>query len=133
MSVSAEGKEASSAGAESVAADQRISIAAHPQAKRLVRRAREAAGACGFLLAGWVALPTHTLAGTLVSALVAGIACQLVVWAAAVLLSRPLIIAQLRERELALVRAYRERQGASAAAERPGAENPARARLGRSR
>src|SRR5579872_5472344 len=103
------------------AGDGRISIAGHPQARRLVRQARGFAGLAGFLIAGWMSLPTHTLAGTLLSAVIAGLACQIVVWAAAVLLSRPLILAQLREHELALVRAARTRAGGSESTAQAGA------------
>jgi hypothetical protein len=100
-----------------------ISIAGHPRAKRMVRRAREIAGLTGFVVAGWMSLSTHSLADALLRATVAGVACQVVVWAAAVLLSRHLITAELRNREQALMQAARRRSEALAgAAQLPGAE-----------
>jgi len=93
-----------------------ISIAGHPRAARLVRRSREAAGLAGFLVAGWMSLGANSIAGTLLRAIVAGLACQVIVWAAAVLLSKHLITAELRSREYALMgaaRAQRERAGAN--------------------
>jgi hypothetical protein len=82
-----------------------IKISEHPKASRFVRQAREAAGLGGFLIGGWMSLSTHTLAATLLRAIVAGFACQIVVWAVAVLLCRHLIIAELRSREHALMQA----------------------------
>ena len=49
------------------------------------------------------------LAETLLRALVAGIVCQVVVWAAAVALFRHLILAELKSREHALVQAAKAR------------------------
>jgi len=92
-----------------------ISIANHPRAARMVRRSREAAGLAGFLVAGWMSLSANSIAGTLLRAIVAGLACQVIVWAAAVLLSRHLITAELRDREHALMRAARARQEAAMA------------------
>jgi hypothetical protein len=81
------------------------SIAEHPRAARQIRQARQAAGLIGFLLAGWLSMSTNTLAGTLLRALIAGFACQLIVWAAAIALFRHLILAELRSREQALMQA----------------------------
>jgi hypothetical protein len=85
-----------------------VSIAGHPRARRLVREAREIAGLVGFLLAGWISLSTHTLPDALLRAIITGFACQLVVWAAATLLCRHLITAELRNREQALMRTVTE-------------------------
>lgn len=90
-----------------------IKISEHPKASRFIRQAREAAGLGGFLIGGWMSLSTHTLAATLLRAIVAGFACQIVVWAAAVLLCRHLIIAELRSREHALMQAAAARMEAS--------------------
>ncbi|HEV2998962.1 MAG TPA: hypothetical protein VGX16_07625 [Solirubrobacteraceae bacterium] len=72
-----------------------LSVAAHPRAARRVAQARELGGLFGFLLGGYRALPTHTLVGATLLALALGAACYVVVWAAAVLLSRHLILAEL--------------------------------------
>jgi hypothetical protein len=99
---------------------QQPSIAEHPRAARHVREARQAAGLIGFLLAGWLSMSTNTLAGTLLRALVAGFVCQVIVWAAAIVLLRHLILAELRSREQALMQAAaarlqaRERAGGAA-------------------
>jgi hypothetical protein len=99
-----------------------------------VREAREIAGLAGFLLAGWVSLSTHTLPDALLRAIITGFACQLVVWAAATLLCRHLITAELRSREQALMGAHTQAQesgvalqqppGASAATRAAGAARP---------
>lgn len=81
------------------------SIAQHPRAARQVRQVRQAAGLIGFLLAGWMSMSTDTLAGTLLRALLAGVVCQVVVWGAAVVLFRHLILAEIRSREQALMQA----------------------------
>lgn len=85
--------------------DGKPSVAAHPKAARRVRQAREAAGLAGFLLGGWLSLRTHTPASALLRALIAGAACYVVVWGAAVLLCRHLIVAEIRSREHALLEA----------------------------
>lgn len=90
------------AGGESA---HRIAVSEHPRASRFVRMAREIAGVGGFLVAGWMSLATHGLAGALTRAIVAGIVCQLVVWAATVLLCRHLIVAEIKSREDALMQA----------------------------
>lgn len=90
-------------------ATHKPSIAEHPRAARHVRQARQAAGLIGFLVAGWTSMATSTLAETLLRALIAGIVCQVVVWAAAVALFRHLILAELKSREHALVAAAKAR------------------------
>lgn len=85
------------------------SIAEHPRAAHHVRQARQAAGLIGFLVAGWTSMATSTLAETLLRALIAGVVCQVVVWAAAVALFRHLILAELKSREHALVVAAKAR------------------------
>lgn len=93
------------AAAGASAEQPRIAVAEHPRASRFVRKARELAGLSGFLIGGWMSLPTHSLSGALLRALLAGVACQLVVWAAAVLLCRHLIVAEIKSREDALMQA----------------------------
>ncbi len=48
------------------------SVAAHPRAARAVARAKSWGGLAGFVLGGYLSLPTNTLAGAGVRALVAG-------------------------------------------------------------
>jgi hypothetical protein len=86
-------------------ASHRIAVSEHPRASRFVRKARELAGLGGFLIGGWMSLSTHPLTGALTRALIAGIVCQLVVWAAALLLCRHLIVAEIKSREDALMQA----------------------------
>lgn len=90
-----------------------ITLAGHPRAARVVRRSREAAGLFGFLVGGWMSISTHTIADTLLRAVIAGVACQVIVWAAAVVLCRYLISAELRSREYALMQAAIARRQAS--------------------
>lgn len=103
-----------------------IKISEHAKASRFIRQAREAAGLGGFLIGGWMSLSTHTLPDTLLRAIVAGIACQLIVWAAAMLLCRHLILAELRSREHALMQAAEAKLEASRAALPPVANGAAR-------
>lgn len=85
------------------------SIAEHPRAARQIRQARQAAGLIGFAVAGWSSMGTDTLAQTLLHALIAGVVCQMIVWAVAVALFRHLILAELKSREHALVVAAKAR------------------------
>jgi hypothetical protein len=78
------------------------SVAAHPRAARGVARARGWAGLGGFLIAGYLSLPTGTLAGAGLRALIAGTVCYLVAWAGAVFLWRRLVMLELRAKEHAL-------------------------------
>lgn len=77
------------------------SVAAHPRAALHVARAKGWAGLLGFLLGGYLSLPTSTLAGAALRALLAGVACYLVAWAGAVFVWRQLVmleVARARER-----------------------------------
>jgi hypothetical protein len=79
-----------------------LSVAGHPRAARAVARARSWGGLGGFLLTGYLSLSTGTLAGACLRALVAGIVCYVVVWAAAVFLWRRLVVLEMKAREQAL-------------------------------
>lgn len=59
-----------------------------------------------------MSLGTHTLLATILRALAAGVACQLIVWAAAVLIWRHLIVAEVNDREHALLEAAGKAGGA---------------------
>jgi hypothetical protein len=99
------------------------SIAAHPRAARAVARAKSWGGLAGFVLAGYMALPTSTLAAAGLRALVAGVVCYVVTWAGAVFLWRRLVMLEIKGREqklLAGVQAARApRELPAGAAERP--------------
>lgn len=76
------------------------SVAAHPRAALHVARAKGWGGLLGFLLGGYLSLPTSTLAGAALRALLAGVACYLVAWAGTVLVWRQLVMLELaRARE----------------------------------
>jgi hypothetical protein len=95
-----------------------LSVAAHPRAARRVAQARELGGLFGFLLGGYRALPTHTLVGATMLALALGAACYVVVWAAAVFLSRHLILAELHTAQQQLLSTELAKRDAGAT--RPG-------------
>jgi PilZ domain len=71
------------------------SVAAHPRAAVHVARAKGWGGLIGFLLGGYLSLPTSTLAAAGLRALVAGIACYLAAWAGAVFVWRQLMTLQI--------------------------------------
>lgn len=83
---------------EGTASDQ-PSVAAHPKAARSVARAKGWGGLAGFLIAGYLSLPTSTLAETGLRALVAGSVCYVAAWAGAVFVWRRLVMVELRNRE----------------------------------
>jgi len=68
------------------------SVAAHPRAARNVARAKGWAGLAGFLVGGYLSLPTSPLAAVGLRALLAGIACYLAAWAGAVFVWRQLVM-----------------------------------------
>ena len=72
-------------------------LAEHPRAARSVARAKAWGGLAGFLLGGYLSLPTQTLAGAGLRALAAGVVCYVAVWAAAVFLWRRLLVAELHQ------------------------------------
>jgi hypothetical protein len=79
-----------------------LSLAEHPRAVRGVARAKAWGGLAGFLLGGYLSLPTHTVADAGLRALAAGAFGYVAAWAAAVFLWRRLVVVELRtaEREL---------------------------------
>ncbi len=72
-------------------------LAEHPRAVASIARAKAWGGLGGFLLGGYLSLPTQTLAGAGLRALAAGVVCYVAVWAAAVFLWRRLVVAELRD------------------------------------
>jgi hypothetical protein len=99
-------------------------IAAYPRAARSVARIKGWAGLAGFVLGGYLSLPTNTLAGAGERALVAGVVCYVAAWGGAVFVWRRLIMIELRSREHQIataVQAARARRELPA----PGAERSA--------
>lgn len=74
-------------------------IAAHPRAARAVARAKSWGGLIGFVLAGYLSLPTNTLAAAGLRALVAGVVCYVATWAGAVFVWRRLVMLEINGRE----------------------------------
>jgi hypothetical protein len=93
-----------------VAAAGGPSVAAHPRAARQVARAKGWGGLGGFLLGGYLSLPTSTLASAGLRALVAGVVCYVAAWAGAVFLWRRLVVLELKGREHQLMTARTDRQ-----------------------
>jgi hypothetical protein len=73
-------------------------IAAHPRATRAIARAKGWGGLLGFLLGGYLSLPTNTIAGAGLRALVAGVVCYVGVWAGAVFVWRRLVMLEIKAR-----------------------------------
>jgi hypothetical protein len=101
------------------------SVAGHPRAARAVARAKSWGGLIGFVLGGYLSLPTNTLAAAGLRALIAGVVCYVATWAAAVFLWRRLVMLEIKGREqqlhTAVQAANARRQLPAPPAERPGA------------
>jgi hypothetical protein len=101
------------------------SVAAHPRAARAVARAKSWGGLIGFVLGGYLSLPTNTVAASGLRALIAGVVCYVAVWAGAVFLWRRLVMLEIKGREqqlhAAAEAAAKRRQLPAPPAERPGA------------
>jgi uncharacterized oligopeptide transporter (OPT) family protein len=83
-------------GAEGASSASGLSLAAHPRAMRRVAEAKAWGGLAGFMLGGYLSLPTHSASEAALRALIAGVVCYVAVWAAAVFLWRRLVVAELR-------------------------------------
>jgi hypothetical protein len=119
------GSAADAPGAQSAAP----TVAAHPRAARSVAKAKGWGGLGGFLLAGYLSLPTHGLAEACLRALVAGTVCYVVAWGGAVFIWRRLIAIELKGREMTAMQAARANLAAveqHAAGDPSAAGNPAR-------
>src|ERR1700722_18124705 len=79
------------------------SVAAHPRAARAVAQAKGWGGLAGFFVAGYLSLPTSTLAQAGLRALIAGSVCYVAAWAGAVFVWRRLVIVEIKGREQALL------------------------------
>ena len=99
------GAKARNKGADAAASDANgpnangPNVAAHPRAARGVARAKGWGGLIGFLLGGYLSLPTNTIAAAGLRALLAGLACYVAAWAGAVFLWRRLVMLELKGRE----------------------------------
>ncbi len=82
-----------------------LSLAAHPRAARRLAEAKAWGALGGFVLGGYLSLPTHTVLAAGLRALAAGVVCWVVVWAVAVFLWRRLVVAELRHAEHELLAA----------------------------
>jgi hypothetical protein len=99
--------------------EQGPSVAGHPRAARAVARAKGWGGLGGFLLGGYLALPTSTLAGAGLRALEAGVVGYVAVWAGAVFVWRRLVILELKGREQKLLADAQSRLPAGSPSEQP--------------
>ncbi len=108
------------------------SVAAHPRAARAVAQAKGWGGLAGFFIAGYLSLPTGTLAQAGLRALIAGSVCYAAAWAGAVFVWRRLVIVEIKGREQALLAGAQaalvsgEPIGAPAEPPRAGAASPGR-------
>jgi hypothetical protein len=115
-------KEKDSKKSKKVALGDGPSVAGHPRATRAVARAKGWGALGGFLLGGYMSLPTGTLAEAGLRALISGAVCYVAVWAGAVFVWRRIVILEIKAREQQLMsaiqtaRARRELPGASPAA-----------------
>ncbi|MGO9488514.1 MAG: hypothetical protein ACLQBB_05745 [Solirubrobacteraceae bacterium] len=115
------------AGASGQGAEGAPTVAAHPRAVRSIARAKGWAGLVGFLIGGYMSLPTSTLAGAGARALVAGVVCYVVVWGAAVFAWRRLVILEIKAREQELMEQVKKAaEGRAAAAATAGPRAGAR-------
>ncbi|MFZ2112213.1 MAG: hypothetical protein WAU77_00610 [Solirubrobacteraceae bacterium] len=108
------------------------SVSAHPRAARAVAQAKGWGGLAGFFIAGYLSLPTGTLAQAGLRALIAGSVCYVAAWAGAVFVWRRLVIVEIKGREQALLAGAQaalvpgEPIGAPAEPPRAGAASPGR-------
>lgn len=118
----AKGKKGKEVQAGAAEAGAEPSIAAHPRAARAVGRAKGWGGLFGFLLGGYLSLPTATFLDAGLRALLAGVVCYVVAWAGAVFAWRRLVVIEIKAREQQLITAAKQREsGGAPAVERAGA------------
>ncbi len=117
---SKKGRKASKSAGEAQSNANGPSVAAHPRAARAVARAKGWGGLAGFVLGGYLSLPTNTIAAAALRALLAGIVCYVVAWAGAVFLWRRLVMLEIKAREQQLLASAEAAVGARGA----GRESP---------
>lgn len=81
------------------------SVAGHPRAARAVGRAKGWGALIGFMLGGYESLPTHTVAETLLRALIAGAVLYVGAWAGALFFWRRMVMLEIKAREQQLLAA----------------------------
>jgi hypothetical protein len=99
------------------------SVAAHPRAARAVGRAKGWGALIGFLLGGYESLPTHTVAETLLRALIAGAVLYVGVWAGALFVWRRMVMIEIKAREQQILAAVGAARAARQAPEGRPAQN----------
>jgi hypothetical protein len=93
------------------------SVAAHPRAAHHVALAKGWGGLVGFVVCGYLSLPTNTFTETGLRALVGGVVCYMVAWAATVFVWRHLVVLEIKSREQELLSAaYLEAAGVASSA-----------------
>jgi len=119
------GKKDKAAKASAAVQDGGPNVAAHPRAARSIARAKGWGGLIGFFVAGYLSLPTGTLATAGLRALIAGIVCYMACWAASVFVWRRLVILEVKGREQQLLAEVlgRAPRAAGAAPARSGAQD----------
>jgi hypothetical protein len=88
------------------------SIVGHPRAVRSIAMAKGWGALVGFVLGGYLSLPTHTLAGAGLHALIAGAVLYVVAWAVAVFVWRRLVMIEIKAREAQLISAVEAHRNA---------------------
>jgi hypothetical protein len=97
------GKKDKGAKAAATVQDSGPNVAAHPRAARSIARTKGWGGLIGFFVAGYLSLPTGTVATAGLRALIAGIVCYMACWGASVFVWRRLVILEIKGREQQLI------------------------------
>jgi hypothetical protein len=84
-------------------ANGHLTLTEHPRAVRAIARSKAWGGLGGFLIGGYLSLPTHALTEAGLRALEAGAICYVAAWAGAVFLWRRLVVAELRHAQQQLL------------------------------
>jgi hypothetical protein len=108
------GKADKGKGKDQPAAADGPTVAAHPRAARSVTRVKGWGGLVGFLVAGYLSLPTSTAAEAGMRALIAGAVCYVACWGAAVFVWRRIVVLEIKAREQKLLADVLARQDALA-------------------
>ncbi|MGH2855407.1 MAG: hypothetical protein ACRDLF_14580 [Solirubrobacteraceae bacterium] len=96
---------ASASGKGAGGGSSQLVLAGHPRAVRSIARSKAWGGLGGFLIGGYLSLPTHALPEAGLRALAAGAVCYVAAWAGAVFLWRRLVVAELRDAQQQLLAA----------------------------
>jgi len=110
-----EGKKAAKKGkAQDGAPAAGPNVAEHPRAARSIALTKGWCGLAGFLIAGYLSLPTSTMVGVGLRAVAAGVVCYVAAWGAAVFVWRRLVVLEIKAREQQLVDELRASHAAPA-------------------